>query len=84
MNNISAQFSLYPLGEPTVTPTLDKALQILRRHGLDVEVGAMSSLVCGSEDVVFVALQSVFREVAAQGRMVMVATFSNACPSKTD
>ena len=40
----------------------------------------MSSLVAGEETVIFTALQSAFSRVAEQGPVVMVATFSNACP----
>jgi hypothetical protein len=46
----------------------------------------MSSLVTGDEKVVFTALQSSFSQIAEQGPVVMIATFSNACPmpSKTE
>ena len=81
MSRITAQLSVYPLGEASLSPTIDKALRILRNHGLDVEAGTMSSLVSGDDDVVFAALQSVFHQIAAQGPVVMVATFSNACPT---
>jgi uncharacterized protein YqgV (UPF0045/DUF77 family) len=83
---ITAQVSLYPLGKADLSPAIDEALRILREHGLDVEVGAMSSLVAGDEKTIFTALQSAFSRIAEQGPVVMVATFSNACPmpSKTE
>ena len=77
---ITAQVSLYPLGQADLSPAIDEALRILREHGLDVEVGTMSSLVAGDEKAVFTALQSAFSQIAEQGPVVMVATFSNACP----
>jgi uncharacterized protein YqgV (UPF0045/DUF77 family) len=80
MIGITAQVSLYPLGKAALSPAIDEALRILREHGLEVEVGTMSSLVAGEEKVVFTALQSAFSRVAEQGPVVMVATFSNACP----
>ena len=80
-HRITTQLSVYPLGETVLSPTIDKALRILREHGLSVEAGTMSSLVSGDDDVVFAALQSAFHEIAAQGPVVMVATFSNACPT---
>jgi len=78
---ITAQMSLYPLDQADLSPAIDEALCILREHGLEVEVGPMSSLVAGEETVVFTALQSAFSRVAEQGPVVMVATFSNACPT---
>ncbi len=83
---ITAQVSLYPLGQADLSPAINETLRIFREHGLDVEVGAMSSLVAGDEKAVFTALQSAFSQIAEQGPVVMVATFSNACPmpSKTE
>jgi uncharacterized protein YqgV (UPF0045/DUF77 family) len=83
---ITAQMSLYPLDQADLSPAIDEALCILREHGLEVEVGPMSSLVAGDEKTVFTALQSAFSRIAEQGPVVMVATFSNACPTpgKTD
>jgi len=81
MIRIMAQVSLYPLGQAALSPAIDEALRILREHDLDVEVGPMSSLIVGEEMSVFTALQSAFRRVAEQGPIVMVATFSNACPT---
>jgi tRNA-Thr(GGU) m(6)t(6)A37 methyltransferase TsaA len=77
---ISAQISLYPLGQASLSPAIDEALRILQEHGLDIEPGTMSSLVAGEDTAVFAALQDAFRCVAERGPIVMVATFSNACP----
>ena len=80
MTGIKAQVSLYPLGQATLSPAIGEALHILRQHGLDVEVGAMSSLVAGEDTAVFTGLRSAFSQISEQGPVVMVATFSNACP----
>jgi uncharacterized protein YqgV (UPF0045/DUF77 family) len=77
---IAAQVSLYPLRQETLSPTVDEALHIFREHGLHVELGAMSSLITGDDAAIFAALQEAFRRAAGQGHVVMVATFSNACP----
>jgi tRNA-Thr(GGU) m(6)t(6)A37 methyltransferase TsaA len=86
MVGIAAQVSLYPLRQEALSPTIDEALQIFRDHGLDVESGAMSSLITGDDATVFAALQEAFRRAAGQGHVVMLVTFSNACPipSKTE
>jgi len=80
MIGISAQVSLYPLGQEDLSPAIEEALRIFRHHSLDVNPGSMSTLICGDEAVVFSALQDAFRRAAKAGRVVMVTTFSNACP----
>jgi uncharacterized protein YqgV (UPF0045/DUF77 family) len=78
--SISAQVSLYPLGQEDLTPVIDEALNIFRHHGLDVRLGSMSTLISGDDATVFFSLQQAFRHAAKKGRVVMVTTFSNACP----
>lgn len=80
MTGISAQVSLYPLGQADLSPAIDGALRIFREHGLDVNPGPMSTLISGDDETVFAALQAAFQGVAGEGRVVMVVTFSNACP----
>ena len=80
MISIAAQVSLYPLRQASLSPAIDEALQIFREHGLSVEPGAMSTLITGDDAAIFAALQEAFRRVAEQGQVVMVVTFSNACP----
>ena len=80
MAGITAQVSLYPLRQESLSPAIDEALRIFREHGLEVEPGVMSSLLVGEDADIFAALQEAFRLVAERGSVVMVATFSNACP----
>jgi uncharacterized protein YqgV (UPF0045/DUF77 family) len=77
---ITAQLGLYPLRQPHLGPGIERALEILRRHGLDVEPGRMSTLASGPAGEVFAALEEVFAEASADGDLVMVVTLSNACP----
>jgi L-fuculose-phosphate aldolase len=74
------------LRQETLSPAISEALQIFRDHALGVEPGAMSTMITGDDAAVFAALQEAFRRVAGQGPVVMVVTFSNACPvpSKTE
>jgi tRNA-Thr(GGU) m(6)t(6)A37 methyltransferase TsaA len=81
---IAVQVSLYPLRQVSLSPAIDAALQLFREYGLHVEPGAMSSLIAGDDAVVFAALQEAFRRAAEQGEVVMVATFSNACPVSSE
>jgi len=77
---VSVQVSLYPLGQASLSPAIDETLRIFQERGLDVKPGAMSSLIAGQDAAVFDALQEAFRRAAECGPVVMVATFSNACP----
>ena len=80
MVRISAQVSLYSLRQAVLGPAIDNALAIFRQHELEVEPGPMSTLISGEETTVFQALQRAFEQFAQRGEVVMVVTFSNACP----
>jgi len=80
MIGLSVQVSLYPLRQESLSPAIEEALRIFREYGLEVEPGAMSTLLVGDDEVIFAALQEAFRRTAEQGPIVMIATFSNACP----
>jgi uncharacterized protein YqgV (UPF0045/DUF77 family) len=80
MIGIAAQVSIYPLRQPSLSPAIDAALQLFQEHGLDVQPGAMSSLVTGDDEAIFAALSQAFVRATEQGEVVMVVTISNACP----
>ncbi len=80
MVTISAQVSVYPLGQEKLAPTIDEVLRIFAEHHLDVDPGVMSTLLIGDGETVFAAIKSAFERVAGHGSVVMVVTFSNACP----
>lgn len=77
---ISAQVSVYPLRQERLAPAIDSVLEAFRREGIEVRVGAMSSVVAGETGPVFAALREGFERAAAMGEVVLVATLSNACP----
>lgn len=81
MSSVSAQVSLYPLGEPSLAPFVEEALQLLQARGLEVYPGTMSTVVTGEDEEVFDALREIYRENADRGPVVMSVTFSNACPT---
>jgi uncharacterized protein YqgV (UPF0045/DUF77 family) len=83
MPGISAQISLYPLLQKQRSSVIDEALEEFRRQGLEVQPGAMSTLVFGSEESIFSALQVAFGKAGRRGKVVMVVTISNACPIST-
>ena len=84
MTDISAQVSLYPLRQPDLGPAIRAAWRIFEEHGLEVERGAMSTVVWGEEEAVMRALREAFDWANAEGEVVMVITLSNACPKESE
>ena len=80
MSATSAQVSLYPLGREDLSPSGDQVLAIFQEHDLAVRPGPMSTLILGDDAAVFGALREAYCRLAGQGRLVLVATVSNACP----
>ena len=80
MENMAAQVSIYPLRRTSISDVVSGALAAFRASGVEVHPDAMSTVISGSEDVVFAALRKGYRAAALQGDVVMVATLSNACP----
>jgi uncharacterized protein YqgV (UPF0045/DUF77 family) len=77
---ISAQISLYPLKQPSLSLAIEEAWKILEESRLDVKKGEMSTLVVGEAGRVFAAIREVFLKSAEIGPVSMVVTYSNACP----
>jgi len=79
---ISAQVSLYPLRQMSLSEPIDHLLRVLDSRGLEVRPGPTSTLVLGSTEALFDGLEQAFQEAADRGQVVMVATFSNACSAE--
>ncbi len=77
---LSAQLSIYPLRQPSLSLTINEALEVLQRFGLNVFKGSMSTLVLGQQNKVWSALKKVFSTASSHGQVVMIITLSNACP----
>ena len=77
---ISAQVSLYPLGQDDLGAAIEGFWGALDDRGLEQERGPMSTLIWGDDETVFGALQDGFRRATECGGTVMVVTLSNACP----
>ncbi len=77
--NITAQVSVYPLGQQALEPPIQQAIARLQAAGLIMEYGSMSTVVAGEVEAVFATLREVFGELADQGHVIMSVTFSNAC-----
>lgn len=77
---ISAQVSLYPLGQEPIGPPVEEAVALFRERGLLVEAGRMSTVLAGDDERVFDGVRDALRRASEAGEVVLVATFSNACP----
>ncbi len=77
---VSAQVSIYPLGQSDLAPAIEAAWKAFEARGLAYRPGSMSTLLEGEEAVVFAALRDAFRAASEHGGTVMVVTVSNACP----
>lgn len=78
--DISAQVSVYPLGQQDLAPAIEAVWQVFKGYGLHYEPGVMSTVVQGGEEEIFTALREAFHAASQYGATVMVATVSNACP----
>lgn len=80
---IACQLSLYPLGTERFVAVIARAvngLEPLRQRGLSIDVGSMSTVVTGPDDLVWEAVRVLF-DTAAEGgqRIVLTVTLSNEC-----
>lgn len=78
---IQAELSIYPLKEAYLAPYIDSLLNTIRRQGLTISTGTMSTIISGERDVVFQAIADGFACVADQCKLVLVVKYSNACPA---
>ena len=81
---LSAQLSLYPLRQASLSPCINGALSILNQTGLDTFPGSMSTVISGTAEKLWTGLQQAFSAAAAHGELVMIVTISNACPKPGD
>lgn len=77
---VSAQLSIYPLRQPSLSLTINAALNVLKDSGLKLIPGSMSTLILGAANQIWTALEKVFSEASEHGEVVMIVTMSNACP----
>lgn len=80
---IACQLSLFPLGVGDVTDLISEAvgsLEPLKEQGLSIDVGSMSTVVTGPDDLVWEAARQLFDTAARGGNPIaLTSTFSNEC-----
>jgi uncharacterized protein YqgV (UPF0045/DUF77 family) len=77
---LSAQMSLYPLRQPKLSPVINAALKVLKRHSLKLIPGSMSTVIIGEENELWSGLRQAFSEASQRSEVVMILAISNACP----
>jgi len=77
---IQAELSLYPLRESHLGPYIDDFLKALRRDGITIRTGLMSTVISGERQAVFQAVSDGFASVSDQCDVVLHVKYSNACP----
>ena len=77
---LSAQLSIYPLRQPSLSLTINEAIEVLEKFGLKIIPGSMSTIIMGNVNKIWSALKKVFITVSGHGQVVMIITLSNACP----
>ncbi|TCS79411.1 YkoF family thiamine/hydroxymethylpyrimidine-binding protein [Tepidibacillus fermentans] len=80
---ISCQLALYPLATKQFESVITKALQAIKpleSQGLTIEVGSMSTVIKGNDDLVWEAVRTLFEESIKEGHQIVLnATLSNEC-----
>lgn len=79
-HEIGLQFSIYPLRQERLQPSIEAAAQAAAQAGLTLTVGRLSTVATGDADAVFAGLRAAFDAACAFGPAVMVATLSSAVP----
>jgi uncharacterized protein YqgV (UPF0045/DUF77 family) len=69
---VQMEVSLYPFGVEELLPPIKEFIEALRREGLEVEVGPLSSYVVGESETLFSTLGRAFEKVAKKHRCVLV------------
>jgi len=80
--NIQAEVSFYPLQTDSPNELINRFIENLNQTGVRIEPGTMSTIVSGENDEVFRVLSRCFAQAAENDAVVLVAKFSNACPSQ--
>lgn len=78
---IQAELSLYPLREFQLGTQIDAFIDTIRRDGITISIGTMSTLISGEREMVFAAVADGFARVSDHCDVVLHVTYSNACPS---
>jgi uncharacterized protein YqgV (UPF0045/DUF77 family) len=77
---VQAELSLYPLGISDISEPIHRFCDELRKNGMEVHVGAMSSIVNGECENLMGAIAKATEAIGNTGQFVLSCKISNACP----
>ena len=80
---IACQISLLPLATKDFEEIITRAVEDIKEleaEGLTIEVGSMSTVLRGKDDIVWEAVRRLFNKSKEDGQQVVLqASFSNEC-----
>ncbi len=77
---ISAELTLYALGTDNFGLPVNEFIDGLKKFDIEVNPGSMSTIIIGTTDVIFSAIQSAFETVSQKNNVALIIKISNACP----
>lgn len=81
---IQAEVSLYPLKTEALEDSVRRFIEELMQSGISVSPGGMSTRIAGESEELFRVISRCFAEACDREEVILVATFSNACPPLAD
>ncbi len=78
---IACQVSFIPVGNQDYNADITKVLKIIRKSGLQYQIGVMSTVVQSSEENIFRLLRNMFLTMDPICSFVMDIRISNVCGS---
>ncbi|MDN5347129.1 MAG: hypothetical protein PWP65_693 [Clostridia bacterium] len=75
---LCAEVSLYPQKTTQASEIINTSVQSLAKHGVNFEVGSISTHLHGTDEQVWSALRSMFDLAKDKSEVSMVVTLSNA------
>ncbi len=76
---ISAQIALSPIESKNYINDINKALSIIKSHGLEYEINALSTTIIGEQAKVFELINVLFCELDKQTKFTLDIKMSNIC-----
>lgn len=82
---IGCQFSLYPMTDRFIAVILDAIADLKTQEDLRVETDDLSTLLVGTSDKIFTAVENCFLKASQSAdHVVLNVTFSRGCPGEPD
>ncbi|RIV18019.1 hypothetical protein D2Q93_14675 [Alicyclobacillaceae bacterium I2511] len=79
MSVMTCQMALYPLNTTASSRVIAEILAQMDWQGVDVQVGSMSTVIRGEEQVVWEKVRSLYTLAAQEHRIVLNLAVSNEC-----